>query len=290
MNDRPHTRREPLRRRSGHSLAPSLPKCARNLVMAFVEELTRDGLHLREFTLDPASADGRPVTGVLWQRADHASGAPLVCFGHGASGDRYQQPIPWLSQRLVRDHGFAAMAIDGPVHGRRQKGAGGREEFWPEWRRPSTVTEMVDDWQRALDFIQAQEDIGVGAVGYWGLSMGTIYGAPLVAAEARFRAAVLGLMGVSGPDHYRPLIEQAAADIDIPVLFLMQLEDELFSRPECLALFDAISTQDKRLHANAGLHPAVPVEELEHSVDFLFERLTGGTPSRATLMTDGSSS
>ena len=125
---------------------------------------------------------------------------------------------------------------------------------------------MVDDWQRALDFIQAQEDIGVGAVGYWGLSMGTIYGAPLVAAEARFRAAVLGLMGVSGPDHYRPLIEQAAADIDIPVLFIMQLEDELFSRPECLALFDAISTQDKRLHANAGLHPAVPVEELARTL------------------------
>ncbi len=105
--------------------------------------------------------------------------------------------------------------------------------------------------------------------------MGTIYGAPTVAAEPRIKAAVLGLMGISGPSHYRPLVEAAAKSIQCPVLFIMQLEDELFTRAEQLALFDALGNEDKRLHANPGLHPDVPPEELRHSREFLMTHLTG---------------
>jgi dienelactone hydrolase len=238
--------------------------------MGFIDDVRHDGLRVRELTIE----DGyRPITGVVWERPDADPGCPLVCFGHGASGDRYQQPIPWLVDRLVGDHGFAALAIDGPVHGRRQVGDGGREAFWPEWRREGTVDDMNADWIRALDFVQARADVGQGPVGYWGLSMGTIYGAPFVAAEPRITAAVLGLMGITGPGHYRPLIRDAARRIRVPVLFLVQLEDELFSRTDCLALFDQLGSDDKRLHANPGLHPEVPVEELHHSVDFLVRNL-----------------
>lgn len=243
--------------------------------MAFVEECERDGLRVRELTIDRG---GRSVPGVIWQRPDVGAGAPLVCFGHGASGDRYQLPIPWLVERLVGRHGFVGLSIDGPVHGRRKVGDGARGAFWPEWQRPGTSDDMTADWRAALDFAQAQPDIGSGPVGYWGLSMGTIYGAPLVAAEPRISAAVLGLMGITGPDHYQPVIRAAAEAIEVPVLFLMQLEDELFDRDSYLALFDALATTDKRLHANAGLHPEVPVEELRHSIDFLVQRLTAGDP------------
>jgi dienelactone hydrolase len=241
--------------------------------MAFVEESERDGLRVRELSIERA---GRTVPGVVWQRPDVPPGAPLVCFGHGASGDRHQLPIPWLVERLVGRHGFVGLSIDGPVHGRRRVGDGGRGAFWPEWQRPGTSDDMTADWRAALDFAQAQADIGSGPVGYWGLSMGTIYGAPLVAAEPRIRAAVLGLMGLTGPDAYRPVIRAAAETIEVPVLFLMQLEDELFDRESSLALFDALATTDKRLHANAGLHPEVPVEELHHSIDFLADRLADG--------------
>lgn len=245
--------------------------------MAFVDDVVQDELRMREITMEPRSGSERPVTAALWTKPAAEASMPLVCFGHGASGDRFQQPIPWLVQRLVGQHGFAALSIDGPVHGRRQIGAGGRDEFWPEWRREGTVEEMNADWGQALDFVQSAADVGSGPVGYWGLSMGTIYGAPFVASDSRIRAAVLGLMGVTGPRNYRPLISAAAAAIDIPVLFIMQLEDELFNREECLALFDALATNDKRLHANSGLHPAVPVEELHNSVSFLAERLLGET-------------
>ena len=222
----------------------------------------------------------RTVPGVLWCAQGTRPGAPLILFGHGASGTRYQRPIPDLARALVRDESAFCVAIDGPVHGRRQQSKGGREAFWPEWERAGTVDDMVADWRAVLDALQAQADIGTGPVGYWGLSMGTIYGAPLVGAEPRIVAAVLGLMGLSGPAHYRPIVAAAASAIRCPVLFIMQLEDELFAREDCLALFDAIGSEDKRLHANAGLHPAVPLEELRHSREFLSRYLRGDSEPR----------
>ncbi len=237
-----------------------------------------DGMSVREFTL---MRGDRAVTGVLWQGDTAKPGAPLVLFGHGASGSRHQRPIPFLAEQLVREHGAFALAIDGPVHGRRQKGEGGRAAFWPEWQRRGTAEDMIADWRLALDAVQALPEVGQGPVGYWGLSMGTIYGAPTVAADPRIKAAVLGLMGISGPDHYRPTVTAAAKAIRCPVLFIMQLEDELFTRAEQLALFDALGTADKRLHANPGLHPDVPVEELRHSREFLMTHLTGTREPRA---------
>ena len=106
--------------------------------------------------------------------------------------------------------------------------------------------------------------------------MGTIFGAPLVAAESRIRVAVLGLMGITGPtERYRQQICDAAAKIACPVLFVMQLEDELFTREQYLELFDRIVSDDKRIHANPGLHPEVPVEELDYSAEFLTRYLAG---------------
>jgi dienelactone hydrolase len=231
------------------------------------------GLLRREFTL---SRDNRDVTGVLWLPAEPRPDSAIVCLGHGASGDRHQTPIPWLAKKFVGEHSMFALSIDGPVHGRRQSGPGGRESFWPEWRREGSVEDMTADWQLALDWAQGEEAIGKGPVGYWGLSMGTIYGAPFVAADSRVEVAVLGLMGLTGPDHYVPRIREAAETIRVPVLFIIQLEDELFDRQECFALFDAFASTNKRLHASPGLHPEVPIEELHHSVDFLVKGLEEG--------------
>jgi dienelactone hydrolase len=158
-------------------------------------------------------------------------------------------------------------------------GKGGREAFWPEWQREGSVEDMVADWTAALD--HAQAIVGSGPVGYWGLSMGTIFGAPFVAAEPRISVAVLGLMGVAGPDHYQLRVERAAQAIACPVLFPMQLEDELFTREQYLALFDALASDDKRLHANPGRHPEVPIEEMHACVAFLRARLTGEVSDRS---------
>jgi hypothetical protein len=240
-----------------------------------------DGIVVREFTLMRGQ---RVVTGCLRHGLSPEPGRPVIAFGHGASGDRHQRPIPSMAGALIKDLNAFCLSIDGPVHGRRQVGAGGREAFGPEWRRPGNVDDMVGDWRLTLDVILTLPEVGNGPLGYFGLSMGTIYGAPLVGAERRIRCAVLGLMGISGPDDYLPIIHAAAQRIRCPVLFLMQLEDELFDRESCLALFDQLATKDKRLHANAGLHPEVPLEELRMSREFLQTYLDGVPEPRKVML------
>lgn len=227
------------------------------------------GRSVREFKL-VREGTRRPVTGALWTAPGNTP-APLVLFGHGASGDRFQAPICKLAQRLADEAGCHSLAIDGPVHGLRQVGPGGRAAFRDEAARPSFQSDMVADWHAAL--AAAKRQVEVADLGYFGLSMGSIFGIPLL-ATLEVRCAVLGLLGTTkagGPFAERILAD--AAQIASPVLFLMQLEDELFPRDGCLALFDALGSQDKRLHANPGLHPQVPGEEIAFSFQFLRQHL-----------------
>ena len=253
-----------------------------SVTLEWLETKDVDGATVREFTIH---APDRPITGVLWSGPNTKPGSPLVCFGHGASGHRHQRPIPRMAGELALQHGYYALSLDGPVHGRRQVGPGGRAAFWSEWKRESTSEEMVRDWRLAVATIADLAEVQAGPIGYWGLSMGTIYGAPFVAEEPRIQVAVLGLMGlVSEPANYAPKIKAAAEAITCPVFFIWQLEDELFNREECLALFDALASEDKRLHASPGLHPNVPIEELDFSIDFLTSFLDGTRPPREVLL------
>lgn len=131
--------------------------------------------------------------------------------------------------------------------------------------------EMVADWRAAIDVVLDRCDGVTGPIGWWGLSLGTILGLPLVAAEERIEAAVLGLMGLSGPTRDR--IAADAATIRCPVLFLVQWDDQLFPRERAFALFDAIGSADRRLHAHPGGHGELPAEAFDASVAFLADRL-----------------
>ncbi|MGE0623727.1 MAG: alpha/beta hydrolase [Pseudomonadales bacterium] len=237
----------------------------------------------RDFRIDTG---GRPVTGALWLPSDTGADTALLLCGHGASGDRYQRPIPHIAGRFL-SFGVATLALDGPVHGLRQQGPGGRAALATEIRRPSCIDDMVADWLLALARVRDACGLTDGPLAYFGLSMGTLFGIPLLATARErgigFRASVLGLAGTSGAADF--LGERLAADagsIENPVLFLMQLEDELFDRAGCLALFDALATTDKRLHANPGLHPEVPTEEVDASIAFLRERLWTDVPRLIT--------
>jgi alpha-beta hydrolase superfamily lysophospholipase len=199
----------------------------------------------------------------------------MILCGHGASGDRYQAPIPHLARRFGEEKGFSVLAIDGPVHGLRQVGPGGRVAFAEEMKRLTFLDDMVDDWQLAFDTVSCEVDLGKGPLGYFGLSMGTIFGLPLLASAIEFAAAAIGLCGSTGAaSRIGERLLRDAAVVDHPVLFIMQLEDELFDREGYLALFDALSTNDKRLHANPGLHPEVPAEEIAFVVEFLSNQLS----------------
>lgn len=229
----------------------------------------------RDFRIERGHA--RPVTGALWLPPAPDTDTPLLLCGHGASGDRYQAPIPYLGKHMTRKRDAAVLAIDGPVHGLRHVPPGGREALGIEMQRDGAVEDMVRDWHDALEGIRRDTGVGGGRIAYFGLSMGSMFGIPLLASGVGAHAATLGLLGTWGLGRaFGERLARDAAAIDIPILFLLQLEDEIFNRKGCLALFDALGSADKRLHANPGLHPEVPTEEIEFAFDFLARRLAGG--------------
>jgi len=238
------------------------------------EDLVDRGVRQRGFDLEH---EGRLIPGLLWTPDGARGPRPLVLIGHGGSNNKRQDYVVALARRLVRHHGYAAAAIDGPVHGDRRADGGKNTaltflEFGQAWSsHPSMTDEMVSDWRRTLDSLQTLEDVGTAPVGWWGLSMGTILGLPVVAAEPRVEAAVFGLMGRVGPTCDR--ITEDALKVHCPVLYLVQWDDELFDRERAFELFDLIGSEDKRLHANPGGHGEVPRAEFEASERFLAERL-----------------
>lgn len=247
--------------------------------MEWQEQHVTGGVLEREFEV---SVSGRQVPGILWtpQAPEGAAGpepVPLVLIGHGATRDKKVDYVVALARRLVREHGLAAAAIDGPGHGARRVGDPVDDvtlfaEFITEWSRPASTEEMVEDWQATAAALGDLEEISNGPMGYWGLSMGTIYGIPLVAAEDRFAVAVFGLMGLVGPTTERLAADAAA--IACPVLFVQQWDDSLVPRTDAFALFDAIGSPDKRLHANPGQHASVPPDEFAATAGFLARHLT----------------
>ena len=245
--------------------------------MRWFEDVRRsEGVTERGFEV---AVDGRCIPGLLWTPEGATGPRPLVLIGHGATRHKRVDYIVGLARRLAADHGFAAAAIDGPGHGDRR--LPGRtddievfSDFLAEWSREGTTDDMVADWSAAIDGLRALDDVGDGPIGYWGLSMGTIYGLPLAAAEPRIQVAVFGLMGLVGPTR-----EGMAADarrLSCPVLFLQQWDDSLIPREDVFELFDALGSLDKRLHAHPGDHAAVPVEEMAFSARFLASHLGAG--------------
>ncbi|CAM5589184.1 hypothetical protein SALBM217S_09305 [Streptomyces griseoloalbus] len=66
---------------------------------------------------------------------------------------------------------------------------------------------------------------------------------------------------------------EAAARITVPVRFLLQWHDERVPRDQGLALYDALASQQKTLHANPGGHAEVPPSEQDGTLRFFARHL-----------------
>jgi dienelactone hydrolase len=243
----------------------------------WLEEVVDAEVRERAFVLPRGE---RAVPGLLWTPIDGAPARPLVAICHGASGSKREDYVLALARGLA-GHGISSVAIDGPVHGaRRGRSSDDRAlaflEFSQAWSGDAAMTdEMVADWRHTLDALQSLPEVGAGPLGWWGLSMGTILGLPVVAADPRIGAAVLGLAGLTGPTRAR--LELDAPAVTCPVLFIAQWDDELFERASVFALFEALGSVDKRLHAFPGRHGAVSSEAFADSAAFLVRHLAGST-------------
>lgn len=252
--------------------------------MDFIGEKTEGGVTRREFRLQ---VNGDTVPGCVWAPEGAKGSRPLILLGHGGSQHKKAPNLSAAAVAHARELGYATLAIDAPGHGDRisreaaQKAreaalAAGRAaqegRALPQGERPkisrdpATVDKVVAEWKSALDAAQALDFVGSDhKVGYWGVSMGTRFGVPFVAAEPRIACAIFGLFGVfPGLEDHKAAAEQ----IRIPLMFVYQWEDELMKREQGIALFDAFGSTEKTMHVNPGRHVEIPAHERDSWLAF----------------------
>ena len=242
--------------------------------MRFIGETSSGGVRERLFTHGE-------IPGVLWTSEGAAGTCPLIVMGHGGGQHKKAPGLVTLARRFVAECGFAVVAADVPGHGDRpgderysriaaenQARVEAGEELAPliAGFQALVARQTVPEWRTVLDAVRQLGGVGAGPVGYWGVSLGCGLGVPFVAAEPRVRAAVLGLGGALAS-------AKAAARITIPVEFLVQWDDERVPRTQSLALFDALASAEKTLHANPGKHMEVPAFELDSTLRFFTRHL-----------------
>lgn len=258
--------------------------------MDIVSEVTERGVTERRVTLKV----DEEVPGIVWLPEGVEGARPTVVLGHGGVVHKRAPEVLGLARRLVRHLGYAAIALDAPGHGDRiidkeaaraqRRALQARIEQGPgapapqitdpaqakEWAR--RVSGHVKELSALLDDTEAS-GLTDGRLGYWGMSMGTGIGLNFVATDSRIKAAVLGLSGLGG-GMGGTAFETNARSLRVPILFLLQWNDELVSRESGLKLFDAIGSEHKTLHVNPGGHTQVPVFEND-SAELFFSRHLG---------------
>ncbi|MES2072629.1 MAG: alpha/beta fold hydrolase [Pseudomonadota bacterium] len=250
--------------------------------MKFTQENSEDGVTERFFELTVA---GATVYGVIWAPDGARGPRPLLLMGHGGSQHKLFAPFAAYGKRYAKDLQYAVVAIDAPGHGARATPEE-TAQFTERFRRQmsqgeglggetlrmmlQSAAQAASEWRAVLDEVQSLDFVGTdGPVGYTGLSMGAMTGVLLAATEPRIKAAVFGLVGWH---EEAPQLAEAATKLTAPVEFLVQWDDELVPRSAAMALFDAIGSAEKTLHANrtpqanSGGHPG------GHGVVPLFER------------------
>jgi len=227
------------------------------------------------------------VPGMHWIPAEAAATYPTICIAHGGFQHKLYGNVPELALQFVRNLGVGVVALDAPDHGDRivdkeaakaaraaavRVASGGLRKIDP--KRLEAMAENVrthtGEWRALLDALQSDERWADGPFGWWGVSMGTSNGIPVVATDDRITAAVFGLNAL------QPTNETQARTITIPILFLNQSDDELMTRDAALALWDAFGSTEKTMHINPGGHVQVPRFERAASEAFFRRHLIDG--------------
>jgi len=234
-----------------------------------------DGVVERRFTLGE-------VPGILWTPAPAGASTPtpLILLGHPGGLDKMYPRLAARARGSTAE-GFAAATIELPGSGDRPRLAAleqARVDLRTAVSAGQTVApgivdrlilplvEMaVPEWQTTLDELLSLGDVG-GRVGFSGgiISVAT----RLALADARISAAVL----FAGSFVPRTMLEEAR-QVTIPLLVLLQWDDEGNDRQMALDLFDAFGSEEKTLHANMGGHTGVPQFEGDDGTRFFVRHL-----------------
>ncbi|MBT2412420.1 alpha/beta hydrolase [Streptomyces sp. ISL-12] len=233
------------------------------------EQHLEDGVLAREFMLGE-------IPGTLWTPG--SAPAPLILTAHN-NGLPKRDPRLVARARYSAAHGYAVATIDAAGCGDRPRSAAD-EQARADLRRAMRAGEPVDgifesfigplvekavpEWQVTLDALLSLPGIG-GPVGYSGWAA---LGIRLAVVEPRIAAACFFAGG------YVPRAQrEEARQVGVPLLFLLQWDDEGNPRQRALDLFDAFGTREKTLHANPGGHAGTPWFEVEDGDRFFGRHL-----------------
>ena len=221
------------------------------------------------------------VPGILWTATAAPEPAPLILLGH-PGGLHKMYPRLVARARHSAAEGFAAATIELPGSGGRPRFAAA-EQARADLRRAlgagePVSSEIVDrlilpltekavpEWRATLDALLSLPEIH-GPVGFAGgvISIGT----RLAVVEPRISAAVL----FAGSFVPHTVLEEAR-QVTIPLLVLLQWDDEGNDRQMALNLYDAFGSKEKTLHANMGGHTGVPQFEGDDGTRFFARHLS----------------
>jgi dienelactone hydrolase len=220
---------------------------------------------------------GHVVPAVIFEPDSISGACPVLLAQHGGSSHKQGTDIEALVQRYLA-LGFAVLAVDGPVHGDRRSEhtrSASREQirsdFFDIWRsRGNGMEAMVRSWQAAVNWLARQPHLDSEQVYWYGVSMGTAYGIPVLSQIKGIQAAVLGMWGLCF-DNSAPLADLAPS-IQVPVLFQIKWDDELFTRQGQMDLFERLGTTQKWLCVYPGMHVPVAGKQAEDACRFLVEQ------------------
>jgi dienelactone hydrolase len=216
-----------------------------------------------------------PAPGALWLPPPTGRKPPLILLGHGGSGHKLAERLVRLAEWFTGTAGLAAVALDGPYHGDRAV-PGDYHAHEAAEGHDVVLDRMTREWTSTVDMLADRVD--VTRLGYYGLSMGTRFGLPVVAALGeRVHGVVLGKFGVPpAPRAERVLAD--AARVTAPTLHHVQWNDTMFPRDTQLALFEALGTRDKRLLAYPGDHTDTNPEAVAAWREFLARTVAPSSP------------
>jgi pimeloyl-ACP methyl ester carboxylesterase len=254
---------------------------------------TANGITIQQ--LDVRGYQERRVPGIVLTPADAAGPRPVLLWGHGfaAAGKRHPATLE-AATFFVRHHGWVVAIIDAPFLGERLPAAVAHLADSPELRAATWSFELTADfaigltadWAAMVDALGELPACDTARIGYFGDSMGSIVGIPVVAAEPRICCAVFLVGGISGNPRNEGFwnagsaLERTAAAIgDRQVLLLNQSEDAAFSREMAFRLYDALAGP-KRLMFFPGGHSEVPDEAYAQAGAF-FQRYLASTNNLA---------
>lgn len=183
---------------------------------------------------------GEEVPGLLYLPAKPEGALPFVLIQHPgtSSKDDYFVDEPARTWAL---RGWACGGIDAPFHGDRGEHDPMRM-FRDRTLMPAVAAQFAREVTATIDHLAAQFPIDMSRLGYVGYSLGAMLGVPAIAADGRFKAAALCLVGEGG-GFVGPATGEGShvpALGNVAIRIVAKTEDELIPRAATEALFAAL--------------------------------------------------